>query len=297
VDQNCPFCSPKFEDVIVLENSVARALVDARPILVGHTIVASREHKPSALDLDALSYAGLRLLQEEISFRIHRATGEVGVYEHGRSALCRPFASDRGHVHAHLHVFPAAFDLLRQVHCKILPVYRPLAEDLSDDRRYLYQEIGSIPRPEWGVPSRDPSRHVVRSVAEAALLQNGRSWVAMDAPSSVHEQITEESKELINSYRPIVISEIRIAGRDKEIEEAVAQDLRLQSRIPVITRSNSTTHAYSSTQLRIFLCDERSYETEVLSWTDFRIPISGLGMSDIKSLVRDSLRMRLDREG
>src|SRR3989442_1116809 len=100
----CPFCKPSDEDIVVLESPYARAICDARPAIVGHTLVCSKAHVASAFDLTEPAYSHLRVMQQEISRRMYECFGEVGVYEHGRSMLCRFHIVNPGHIHAHVHI-------------------------------------------------------------------------------------------------------------------------------------------------------------------------------------------------
>jgi diadenosine tetraphosphate (Ap4A) HIT family hydrolase len=189
----CPFCSPADDDHIVFETRSSRVLCDARPIVPGHLLVAPKAHVASAMDLPPLAYADLRAASQEACWRVRCSFGEVGVYEHGRSAVCRFHANDQRHFHAHLHVLPISFDLL-----SACPPGQRLQSPPSilhtPDTRYVYQECDTPPREAWGTFDRVvPPRHLVRLEAERSLRSRGRRFLPLDLPAWEHEEAVDRT--------------------------------------------------------------------------------------------------------
>ncbi len=193
----CPFCRIAGHERVLFTLPGARVLCDARPALVGHVLVVSESHVPSAEDLDAVEYQRLRLAQQEAAARVHAVFGEVGVYEHGRSAICRFHCADRGDTHAHAHVVPVSCDLVERTGFITRLGARPPAEQLAETDRYVYQESGATPGAIWGFGGGHVRRHFVRSELHRVLEERGTRWVPLDAPPSEHRETNEESIRLL----------------------------------------------------------------------------------------------------
>lgn len=193
----CPFCRIAGHERVLFRMPGARVLCDARPAVVGHVLVVSETHVPSAEDLDGLDYLRFRLAQQEIAARVHAVFGEVGVYEHGRSAICRFHCADRGDTHAHAHVVPVSCDLVERTGFLTRLARRPPAEQLVETDRYVYQESGATPGSIWGFGGGNVRRHFVRSELHRVLEERGTRWVPLDAPPSEHRETNEESVRLL----------------------------------------------------------------------------------------------------
>lgn len=180
LEATCPFCYPKDGDSVILETSNARAICDARPVAIGHTLIVPKNHLPSALDLNPFDRAHLDILQQETAHRLKRAKAEVGIYEHGRSRLCRFHDNPVGFSHAHLHVLPLSFDFTLQAHFRSVFAIAPSVDDLQDTARYLYQEQGVRPIKQWAVGLGDVPRHFVRSEFQKSLAARGITWLPLD---------------------------------------------------------------------------------------------------------------------
>lgn len=111
---NCFFCNPDRRR-IVQESSNFYAILGLGPIVEGYTVIASKQHHKSTLDLpDAL-------LNEQINFSLStrdvlaRIYGPSIVVEHGRIKACTSLEVDphEDHCfHAHQLIFPVSVDLL-----------------------------------------------------------------------------------------------------------------------------------------------------------------------------------------
>ncbi len=182
---------------MVLETPYARAICDARPALAGHVLITSREHVPSVFDLDEPAYSQLRGLQQEIASRVQLACGEVGVYEHGRSVLCRFHQANRGHVHAHLHVLPVSFDLIGRSGYEQKWSHIPSNELIREDDRYLYQEIGNVPMETWATGSLPVQRHFVRAELQNVLSERGRDWIPLTSQPDEHDEAVDKTADFL----------------------------------------------------------------------------------------------------
>lgn len=207
---------------MVLESPYARAICDARPAIVGHTLVCSTNHVASAFDLADQSYAHLRVMQEEISRRTYEAFNEVGVYEHGRSMLCRFHVVNPGHIHAHLHVLPVSFDLIGR------SGYEhkwdgPPGNSITAEDRYLYQEIGKVPNETWAVGKLPVRRHFVRAELEEVLRQGQRPWIPLTATPDDHDDAVEETASLISQHD--------VSERPQNVIALLGSDLAGKNRI------------------------------------------------------------------
>lgn len=195
----CPFCRPPEEDVVVLETDYAHALCDARPVIVGHVLVTPKSHADSVYDLEEPTFSHVRLLQQEISWRLYNAKGEVGVYEHGRSTLCRFHNTPVGYCHAHLHVLPASFDLIARSGYESRWRSKPSRTALTQSARYIHQEMGEYPEQMWAVGVAPVSRHFVRSEFQNLLNESGQSWIPLSAMPDDHDEAIEQTEFLLRA--------------------------------------------------------------------------------------------------
>lgn len=184
---SCPFCKPGSSDEEVFGSSYARALVDARPITIGHALLVSADHVPSVFDLPPVQREGFRLVQAELVRRVLTAFGEVAAYEHGRSVACRFHASDQGHCHAHVHVLPVSDDLLKGLGWSTSE-REPLDDVLTFGKRYLYQMVGSDSAEEWASAGHNVPRHFVRTELERVRSLMGRPYFPLTLHSIEHHR-------------------------------------------------------------------------------------------------------------
>lgn len=163
-------------------------LCDARPIVVGHILVTSRSHIPSVLDLPEAERAEMRQVQDNIASFVQLGFGEVGTYEHGRSAICRFGAADGGHTHAHVHVLPIAFDLIRRAGGIGARNPPPLLNKYPN-LRYLYQKLLAGGLEQWCVADgAEVPRHFVRTAVQNELARRGATWLPITADIAIHEE-------------------------------------------------------------------------------------------------------------
>lgn len=184
----CPFCQPSDEDVILLNDGGVIALCDARPILAGHVLIASRSHIPSVLDLSEAERTTVRQIQERVTSAVRAAFGDVGAYEHGRSAVCRFGMIDGGHLHAHVHLLPVAFDLITMAGGHLSP---SPPRELRDRRelRYLYQKLGTGGAESWHTAyGFNVPRHFVRSAAQEEFSRRAIPWLEVNSDPVLHEE-------------------------------------------------------------------------------------------------------------
>ena len=233
-EATCPFCNPTTDEWIILETPYARAIADIRPVIVGHVLVTSTEHAPSALDLDEVGYLGLRLVQQEISRRIWAANGEVGAYEHGRSMLCRFHDHNRGVVHAHVHVLPASFNLGAGSQISLSP--HPPTYLSSENDRYLYQETGQRPVEMWATGKLPIFRHFVRKQFQESLNERGLAWRPLELSPDDHEDAAESTKALLSCSDRLngKIRALALFGTDSGALKGIAQSLRKRIRWPIV---------------------------------------------------------------
>lgn len=111
----CFLCSPEPEWTW-LESDRFRAVLGLGPIGTGYTLIATRDHVTSMLDLDAAEAAELDEFTAAVRERLAELGGPAVVCEHGRIAPCLAPAARRHEphcLHAHRLVFPGqvALDL------------------------------------------------------------------------------------------------------------------------------------------------------------------------------------------
>jgi histidine triad (HIT) family protein len=185
----CPFCQPSASDVLLLESDRILVLCDAKPITVGHLLITSRSHVPSVFDLQIEEYVQVRSVARKVVDVVRQSFGEVGVYEHGRSAICRFGMVDAGHTHAHLHILPLSFDLIGNIGSGTRSRTPPAALSLNGADRYLYQEVGDGATEVWSVAhSGEVPRHFVRLAAQNELKRRGLGWLPIDTDPNDHEE-------------------------------------------------------------------------------------------------------------
>lgn len=326
--QDCPFCQPTEEDIVILETPYARAICDARPAMVGHVLVTSTNHIPSAFDIEEPASAHLRLVQQEVSWRMHNHFGEVGVYEHGRSMICRFHDINRGHVHAHLHILPVSFDLITRSGYESIWSVQPTKLEITTNDRYLYQEIGDYPKQLWATGRLPVRRHFVRSELQDVLSERGIAWIPLESSPDDHDDAVEATASILKTAQPLsgtktiilygpldILMKNRIAS---DIQKAIDLKGRDGEQIKILTRELDN-YASDDITLRFWLSDRFSHpvshlalaETEIkrtnniesenfnnriaasdATWNDFRLTVNGLSIDEITDLVREAWRLR-----
>jgi hypothetical protein len=109
----CFLCEPEPEWTW-LESTNFRAVLGLGPIGMGYTLIATREHLPSMLDLESCMVAELTSFTANVRERLAALEGPAVVCEHGRVAPCIAPATRRHEphcFHAHRLVFPGQVSL------------------------------------------------------------------------------------------------------------------------------------------------------------------------------------------
>jgi len=111
-EAKCFLCSPDSSLVYSVGNSCF-AMLGLGPIVEGFSLIATKEHIPSMMDLSADNVGELCELTSNVRERLSAAYGEVVMTEHGRVAPCLlNRKQSEGHCfHAHRLVFPWTGDL------------------------------------------------------------------------------------------------------------------------------------------------------------------------------------------
>lgn len=316
--QDCPFCLPSKEDKIILETPYARAMCDARPIIIGHILVVSAEHIPSAFDVSGIALAHLQIVQQEISHRIHSRFGQVGVYEHGRSMLCRFHDANRGHTHAHLHVLPVSSDLLNQSGYEFVWGERPSMCEITENDRYLYQEIGEYPRNSWAIGTLPVRRHFVRTHLEEVLAEKGKQWISLESSPDDHDDAVSATAEILGAsdkepeLKIIALFGSLESSAKTEIAKVLQTALGSQGRIVLDSELGKSTE--TETALRVWLLDKAESATPSFaplhqetaipskisagvlpSWNDLRVTISSLAPDQILEILNTAWQLRFGR--
>jgi diadenosine tetraphosphate (Ap4A) HIT family hydrolase len=102
MDQNrCPLCHLE-KSCVILENQSACAFPDAFPVAEGHTLVISRRHVASLIDLPAEEQAAVWALVAEV-----RAILAIELQPDGFNVgLNDGTAAGQTVMHAHIHIIP-----------------------------------------------------------------------------------------------------------------------------------------------------------------------------------------------
>jgi len=320
---DCPFCLPTADDVVLLETPHARVMCDEKPIVVGHLLVAPKMHIGSFLDLPQMVQAHVLLLQQEASRRIRHLFGEVGVYEHGRSAICRFQLPNPGHIHAHFHVLPVSFDILRFIHTDWICEEPPQAI-LSAEERYLFQEIGDLPERNWAGGRLSVLRHFIRSAIQSEVAQRGVSWFSLSAPPAEHEAAVEQTASLFRSVADARPPQgLIVQGGSEDVNHSVldalsqlyCKQVTAETRAGgtladingpeiVIGSTRSVRDLNDAALLRVYLTSPSNNvnkqqqptvigETIRGTWDDFRISIGDLTTDDIVQLIQQAWELRM----
>ena len=144
--QKCGFCYPERER-IVFETRSFYALLSLGPITEGHTLLNSKMHYPCCAaieELDEWLIAKRRLVS-----LLRMQYGPCILFEHGRTATCVDEENVGDHestlcFHAHLHVVPAAVDLLDdlQAYRRVRPCksWGEVVDFYRENEEYLFYE-------------------------------------------------------------------------------------------------------------------------------------------------------------
>jgi diadenosine tetraphosphate (Ap4A) HIT family hydrolase len=106
----CPFCELSSQEVILHERAGAVWMLDAKPLVEGHSLLVTTGHARSVLDANASTQSAMSDVEDFALSRYRAAYGEAIVLEHGRGRLCSFDGVHLGPRHAHRHVFPFTFD-------------------------------------------------------------------------------------------------------------------------------------------------------------------------------------------
>lgn len=295
-------------------------MCDARPAVVGHVLVVSTAHIPSAIDLTEPAYTHLRLVQQEISWRVKRQFGEVGVYEHGRSMICRFHDVNRGHVHAHLHVVPASFDLIQLSGYDVLWTRQPSSQEITENDRYLYQEIGERPCESWAIGRLPVRRHFVRAQLQDVLRERQRPWIPLESSPDDHDEAVSTTASELRDVEAVQTSnKIFLLGSvDQHSKAEIAAALQFKDPTgKLVIASNEPQHPNEvGLKLRLSLTTEdsprpstpsvekeqretenaRPLSTNIANWDEFRFSISKLSLDQIVTLITTAWRLRFNED-
>ncbi|MCH9679804.1 MAG: HIT domain-containing protein [Deltaproteobacteria bacterium] len=210
----CPFCSNDEIMVVLYESDSIRVFPDVRPVVPGHFLIATSTHYQSMEDQPPVHYQRVRVAQQEIARRVRAGWGPVAsAYEHGRSAICRFHASDRGDTHAHVHVLPTDLDVLVRSQTMEHSQRRPATSELQGADRYIYQSLDGRDE-SWGWRPKSVPRHFLRVALQAGLEDQGRAYICLDAPQTEHIATIQESAAVFREHRDPALHRVTVDGWD-----------------------------------------------------------------------------------
>ena len=195
----CFLCEPEPEWTW-LESSNFRAVLGLGPIGMGYTLIATREHMPSMLDLDGAMVAELSAFTAEVRERLAVLWGPAVVCEHGRIAPCIAEAT-RQHephcFHAHRLVFPGQASLDLRAVAPLMnvldyPSFHQVRGGDVGSSQYVYAEQpdGSC---QVGLVEGPLPRQFLRAVVAA---QHGRQELADWRRSPRHDEVDAARRAL-----------------------------------------------------------------------------------------------------
>lgn len=143
----CFLCSPEPEWTW-LESEHFRAVLGLGPIGLGYTLIATREHVPSMLDLDDTVADELGHFTKRVRKRLEPLFGPTSLGEHGRVAACVGPALKRYQphcLHAHRLVFPnlpklSLKGVMQRTPPREFPSFVSAREATASTAQYLYVE-------------------------------------------------------------------------------------------------------------------------------------------------------------
>lgn len=110
---SCFLCTPN-QDWIYEQDDEFFVMLGLGPIVEGYSLLATKSHTPSMLDLSLLEVERLSAFSDHVRQTLKPYYGDVIITEHGRVAPCVDRARDQKEshcFHAHRLVFPLAIDL------------------------------------------------------------------------------------------------------------------------------------------------------------------------------------------
>lgn len=115
--QSCFICNPD-PRLIYAEHIGFFVMLGIGPIVEGYSLIATRAHIPSMLDLSAEEAENLNEFTQTVRERLRPHYGPIIITEHGRVPICE-YLDSSGHeahcFHAHRLVFPISMDLTDQL--------------------------------------------------------------------------------------------------------------------------------------------------------------------------------------
>lgn len=187
----CPFCNPVPDEVVLATDAVV-VLVDVRPLVAGHLLVAPRQHIPTMLELDPSTADQVDVVLTTLLSALESGAGAASSYEHGGPVLCRPHLATTAEPHAHCHVLPFDLDLLHE--------RRVEPQTHSAETEYLSQRLGSAGATETVSISRaSATKHLVRTLAAAELDKYGEPWLPLAAAAPAHALARDRTLQIVRA--------------------------------------------------------------------------------------------------
>lgn len=222
---HCPFCSNDEILVVLYESESVRVFPDIRPITGGHFLIATSTHYQSMEDQEPINYWRVRVIQQEVARRVRAGFGGVASsYEHGRSAICRFHAADRGDTHAHVHVLPTRIDVFERSQTAERSDSRPAPRQLQGTDRYIYQNLDHR-GDSWGWRPRSVPRHFLRMALQAGLEEQGKPFISLGAPHTDHVATVQHNAATYCEHRDTSSRVITVDGPTPELRSACAIEL------------------------------------------------------------------------
>lgn len=198
----CFLCNPEPEWTW-LESQHFRAVLGLGPIGLGYTLIASREHLPSMLDLEEELADELTTFTELVQQRLGALWGDSVLCEHGRVAPCVA-AATRSHephcLHAHRLVFPGHSKIdLRQAAPRMQVLefasFSAARDSLDWPGQYVYAQAPNGPC-QVGLVSGPLPRQFLRAVVAAS---KGQRELA-DWRSSPRRHELDRARQLLGAF-------------------------------------------------------------------------------------------------
>lgn len=159
-EQGCFLCKPD-PALVYMEQGEFFAMLGLGPIGEGYSLIASRGHQQSMLDLTEYEATQLAEFTQEVRDRLGPLFGECSIGEHGRVALCVGQVTVRHEphcMHAHRLVFPGLSALplrpaARGATVESFKTFRDAHANFRTAGQYLYAEnadgtceVAAVPR-------------------------------------------------------------------------------------------------------------------------------------------------------
>lgn len=114
--EECRFCSLPEPWRVILRTPRFRVLVGLGPPVVGYCVLITEKHVDCYAALQSSQTDEFLFVVRAIQTAQRRVFGASLLFEHGRNGGCLPYGHDDDLCyHAHLHVLPAALDLVQAV--------------------------------------------------------------------------------------------------------------------------------------------------------------------------------------